>query len=72
MAFAPITSVSARRLSAAALSADVATPLAEQPQYRHVGGQRFLPANDAAREECRRWNAWADEVMARTARSVDQ
>ncbi len=72
MAFAPITSVSARRLSAAALSADVATPLAEQPQYRHVGHQRFMPANEAAREEVARWNAWADAWNARTARSVRQ
>jgi len=40
----------------------------DRPQYRHVGGGRFLPANAAAHEECRRFNAWADQVNARTAR----
>jgi len=44
----------------------------EQPRYRHVGGQRFLPDNEAARLEVARWNVWADEVTARTARSMDQ
>jgi len=50
-----------------------AAPLAEeQPQYRHVGHQRFMPANEAARLEVTRWNAFADAWNARTARSVRQ
>ena len=40
-----------------------ATRTSDRPQYHHVGGGRFLPANDAAREECRRWNQYADLVM---------
>lgn len=40
----------------------------DRPHYRHVGGGRFLPANAAAWAEVERWNAWADEVNARTAR----
>lgn len=36
------------------------------PQYHHVGDGTFLPANEAAHEECRRWNAWAAQVNART------
>lgn len=44
----------------------------DQPQYRPVGGGKFEPANAAAREECARWNAWADHVNARTARRSTQ
>jgi len=44
----------------------------EQPQYRHVGNQRFVPANDAARLEVARWNAYADAWNAKTARSLQQ
>jgi len=47
-----------------------ATPTSDRPPYHHVGAGRFLPANDAAREECRRWNQYADLVNARTARSI--
>jgi hypothetical protein len=46
------------------------TPTSDRPQYQHVGGGRFLPVNEAAREECRRWNQYADLVNARTARSI--
>jgi len=43
-------------------------PLADkQPRYQHVGEGRFLPANAAAHEECRLWNAYADTINARTA-----
>ena len=46
----------------------LAAPLAEeQPAYHYAGDGRFLPANAAAHEECRRFNAWADTVNARTA-----
>jgi hypothetical protein len=46
-----------------------AAPLAEdRPAYRYAGEGRFLPANDAAHEECRLWNAYADTMNARTAR----
>ncbi len=37
------------------------------PAYRYVGEGRFLPANAAAHEECRRFNAWVDDVNARAA-----
>ena len=47
-----------------------ATRPSDRPQYQHVGGGRFLPANEAAHEECRRWNQYADMVNARTARSI--
>ncbi len=49
-----------------------ATVRHDRPEYRYVGGGRFEPANDLAREECRRFNAWVDEVNARTTRSVRQ
>ncbi len=45
------------------------TLAADQPQYKHVGGGRFLPANEAALRECAAWNAWADRVNARTTRT---
>jgi len=45
-----------------------AAPLAdESPAYRYAGNGTFLPANAAAHEECRRFNAWVDDVNARTA-----
>ncbi len=44
----------------------------DQPRYAYAGNGAFLPANDAALEECRRFNAWADEVNARTNRSPRQ
>jgi len=40
----------------------------ERPVYRYAGEGRFLPANDAAREECRRWNDYASIWNERTAR----
>jgi len=40
-----------------------------QPQYRHVGGGRFLPANKEAHEEVRRWNEFATFITARSAAS---
>lgn len=49
--------------------APVPVQSADQPQYTYAGGGRFLPANDAAHLECARWNAFADRVNARTARS---
>ncbi len=42
-------------------------PAAERAAYVYVGNGKFEPANDAAREECRRWNAYADAWNARTA-----
>jgi len=42
------------------------------PQYSYVGEGRFLPANDAAREECRRFNAWADDINARARGGIAQ
>ncbi len=42
-------------------------PVAERAAYVYVGNGKFEPANDAAREECRRWNAYADIWNARTA-----
>jgi len=39
----------------------------ERPAYRYAGNGKFLPANHAAHEECRRFNAWADAWNARTA-----
>ena len=44
-----------------------ATLFSDQPQYAYVGEGRFLPANAAAREECRLWNDYADAINARTA-----
>ncbi len=50
-----------------AASIALAAPLADnQPRYQHVGDGRWLPANQAAREECAAWNRWADTVNART------
>jgi len=47
--------------------------VAERPEYRYIDGGRFEPANAAAHEECRRWNAYADAWNARTAsRSLRQ
>ncbi len=63
----PNTSVRPRRPSGAALSPDAGAPLDERPQYRYAGDGRFLPANEAAREECRRWNHYAASWNARTA-----
>jgi hypothetical protein len=42
---------------------------AERPTYRYAGDGRFLPDNQAAIEECRRFNVWADQVNSRTSRS---
>jgi len=39
------------------------------PQYTHVGGQRFVPANRAAWLEVERFNKWAGRVNARTVAS---
>jgi len=41
--------------------------LDEQPAYRMAADGRFLPANAAAHEECRRWNAYADAWNTYTA-----
>jgi len=46
--------------------------IAERPEYRYIGGGRFEPANTAAVEECRRFNAWADEVNARAHGGIAQ
>ncbi len=43
------------------------TPADDQPRYAYAGHGTFLPANDAAREECRRWNAYADAWNTYTA-----
>jgi len=42
--------------------------IADQPAYRYAGDGRFPPTNQAARQECAAWNAWAAQVNARTAR----
>ncbi len=48
-------------------------PLADdQPRYAYAGDGRFLPANDAAREECRRFNAWANDINARARGGIAQ
>jgi len=44
----------------------------EQPQYRHVGGGTFKPANTAAWREVAAFNAWADTWNARTVGEVLQ
>ncbi len=45
----------------------------DAPQYRYAGEGRFLPANQAAIEECRRWNQYADGWNAHTvSRSISQ
>ncbi len=36
-----------------------------QPRYARTADGRFLPDNQAAFEECRRFNAWVEEVNAR-------
>ncbi len=56
----------------ASLDAGAAAPLADGPQYYYAGAGRFLPANEQAREECRRFNAWADDVNARASTSARQ
>jgi len=42
-------------------------PLVEEPQYRYAGEGRWLPANNSARDECARWNNYADAWNQRTA-----
>ncbi len=54
----------------AGAAAHVATD--DCPQYSYIGEGRFLPANDAAREECRRFNAWADDINARARGGIAQ
>ncbi len=52
----------------ASYDAGVAAPLfSERPAYRYAGDGRFLPDNEAAHEEVRRWNTYADLWNARTA-----
>ncbi len=56
-----------------AASAMLAAPIAdESPAYRYAGNGTFLPANAAAHEECRRFNAWVDEVNARASKGLPQ
>jgi len=56
--------------TATAASVMLAAPLADEaPAYRYAGDGRFLPANATAQEECRRFNAWVDQVNARSSRS---
>ena len=51
-----------------AASLTLAAPLADdRPAYRYEGNGRFMPANQAAHEECAAWNAYADTMNARTA-----
>ncbi len=51
----------------------LAAPIAdESPAYRYAGNGTFLPANAAAHEECRRFNAWVDEVNARASKGLPQ
>jgi len=48
-------------------------PTIDHPCYAYAGDGRWLPANQAAREECVAWNAYADAWNARTAaRSLRQ
>jgi len=54
------------------LLAPHAAGLDEQPAYRMAADGRFLPANAAAIEECRRFNAWVDEVNARARGGIAQ
>jgi len=42
-------------------------PAAERAAYIYVGNGKFEPANAAAHEECRRWNAYADAWNTYTA-----
>jgi len=49
-----------------------ATLFSERPQYTYAGDGRWLPANQAAHDECRRWNAYADRWNARATRSAVQ
>jgi len=46
--------------------------IAERPEYRYVGGGRFLPDNQAAIEECRCFNAWVEQVNARARGGIAQ
>jgi len=57
-------------MAPASCDAGAGAPLAkERSTYRYVGDGRFLPANQAALDECERFNAWADEVNARASGS---
>ena len=48
-------------------------PLADdQPRYAYAGDGRFLPDNQATFEECRRFNAWVEEVNARARGGIAQ
>jgi len=47
-------------------------PLVEQAECKYAGNGHFLPANQAAHDECRRWNDYAERWNQRTARSLRQ
>jgi len=49
-----------------------ATLFSGQPEYRYAGEGRWLPANQEARDECARWNAYADMMTARSAKRSAQ
>jgi len=49
-----------------------ATLFSGSPEYAYAGEGRWLPANEAAHEECRRFNAWVDEVNARASKGLPQ
>ncbi len=59
--------ITASTRSAVHITGQVAPFVADRPQYQHVEDGRFVPANEAARLECERWNQYADMINARTA-----
>ncbi len=53
--------------TAADVTMSAAPYMTAEPQYTHVGGQRFVPANAAAWREVERWNTYAAMITARSA-----
>jgi len=64
-----MTTTTATTSTATDITMSAAPYTSAEPQYQHVGGQRFVPANAAAWREVERFNEWADRVNARTAAS---
>ncbi len=62
-----MTTTTATTSTAADITMSAAPCTSAEPQYTHVGGQRFVPANAAAWREVERWNEYAAMITAHSA-----
>ncbi len=63
-----MTNLTATTTAPASQDAGVAATLfSGSPEYAYAGDGRWLPSNQEARDECARWNAYADTINTRTA-----